>query len=129
MFDLGSGPATLTSPLPLSSGSSSANASVYTVTFRHNGTQGALAVDGQLEVYGTSQGSLSRLNSQTSLYVGGTDIESDAIPRDITFRNQFVGAYAIAGHTGLIFMCGDCTTLLKLSRYCYTYMSPFAPSF
>ena len=86
MFDLGSGPASL-----ISTAAITINSSINTITFGHNGTNGYLSVEGQSDVYGTSQGLLSMLNSRSAFYVGGTDLESDVIPRDVYFRGQFLG--------------------------------------
>ena len=87
MFDLGSGPALLTSQQPIAAGSDA----LHVVEFAHNGAEAYLTTSGQGTVYNTSQGGLSSLNSQSSLYVGGIDIESHLLPKDLTFTGPFVG--------------------------------------
>ncbi|XP_038076283.1 basement membrane-specific heparan sulfate proteoglycan core protein-like isoform X2 [Patiria miniata] len=83
-FELGSGPATLTSTEPLELGQ------WHTVRLYRNRRSGLMQVDQQPEVHGNSSGGFLGLNLVQKLYLGGVR-SFDMVPRAVRFENGFIG--------------------------------------
>lgn len=90
MFSFGSGPGMLISQTSLTSGND-----LHTVIFGHNNTEGFLQVNSETEQTTKSLGTHANLNSNSALYVGGTDLQPSSIPSEIPFSQQFIGMLSI----------------------------------
>ena len=86
VFNFGSGPGMLISQTSLTSGED-----LHSVTFGFNGTQGFLQVNKEIEQTTQSLGLHNNLNSNSALYVGGTDLQASSLPSEVPFSQQFVG--------------------------------------
>ncbi|XP_066547238.1 basement membrane-specific heparan sulfate proteoglycan core protein isoform X4 [Amia ocellicauda] len=83
-FDVGSGMATIRYPTPIKLGE------FHTVELHRNLTQGAIVVDDQTPVNGSSQGKFQGLDLNEEMYVGGYP-DYDSIFKTTGLKNGFVG--------------------------------------
>ena len=85
-FELGSGPATLTSVYPLELGQ------WHTVHLYRSKRFGLMRVDDQPEVNGNSSGGFLGLDLVQKLYLGGVR-DFEMVPRAVHFENGFIGKF------------------------------------
>ncbi|ELU12611.1 hypothetical protein CAPTEDRAFT_90339, partial [Capitella teleta] len=82
-YELGSGPANITTPVKVNDGRS------HTIVARRSGKYGSLEVDGFSFVEGESSGNLQMLNTKGNIYMGGLP-DADLMTNG-RFTSDFIG--------------------------------------